>query len=72
MRKTNIQIDGYYISMEEDKYYKSDITDLDEWRSLEILSDDMKKKDVTEELKGYMNSYGIFHGVNFLTSQSGG
>lgn len=72
MRKTNIQIDGYYISMEEDKYYKSDISDLDKWRSLEILSDEMKNNDVTEELKGYMNSYGIFHAVNFLTSQSGG
>jgi hypothetical protein len=72
MRKTNIQIDGYFIGLEKNKYYKSDISDLDKWKSLEVLPDDMKDNDITEELKGYMNSFGIFHSVNFLTSQSGG
>ena len=72
MRKTNIQINGYYIYMNEDKYYLSNISELDKWKSLESLSDDITKKDVTEELIGYMKSNNISHAVNFLTSQSGG
>ena len=72
MRKTNLQINGYYIYMDDDKYYLSNISKLDEWKNLESLSDDMNKKEVTKELNGYMNTYKINHAVNFLTSQSGG
>ena len=69
MRKTNIQLDGKFLSYKDDKYYMSNITDINKWIEKETIDD---TDDVTEEVIGLMEKHGIKHSVNFLRSQSGG
>ena len=42
MSKTNIRINNAFLSYEDEKYYLSKITDLDEWNECSL--DDLKDK----------------------------
>ena len=69
MRKTNIQLDGKFLSYKDEKYYMSNITDINKWIEKETIDE---TNDVTEEIIGLIEKYDIKHSVNFLRSQSGG
>tara|TARA_B110000285_G_C14748722_1_gene434202 strand:- start:6 stop:227 length:222 start_codon:yes stop_codon:yes gene_type:complete len=66
MSKTNIRINNAFISYEDDKYYLSNITDLDEWNESSL--DDLKEsfKEVTEDVEKLMDDFENFSNVNFI------
>ena len=66
MSKTNIRINNAFLSYEDEKYYLSKITDLDEWNecSLDDLKDNLKE--VTEEVTKLMDEFDESSNVNFI------
>ena len=66
MSKTNIRINNAFLCYEDEKYYLSKITNIDEWNK--TSSDDLKDnlKEVTEEVTKLMEEFNESSNVNFF------
>ena len=72
MSKTNIRINNAFLCYEDEKYYLSKITDIDEWN--ETSSDDLKDnlKEVTDEVTKLMEEFDESSNVNFIVGKLSG
>jgi len=72
MSKTNIRINNAYLSYEDDKYYLSDITDLDEWNECSLEDKKENFKDVSDKVNSLMEEYDESSNVNFIVKDISG
>lgn len=64
MKKTNIRIDNVFIIKEKGKYFMSNISDPDEWVSIDDSTIN-KKKEVTGKLLTLLDDNNLSSNVNF-------
>ena len=68
MKKTNLRIQNFFIIEHKNKYYLSDIDNLEDWKSIHLkeLKLFLKNDDITEILKNSLIKHKMNSNVNFI------
>ena len=67
MKKTNLRINNFFILIQDNKHYLTDIDLLDDWKN--VKNDELKKytenNDCSEKIRDLIEQYNVKSNVNF-------
>ena len=69
MKKTNLRLNNFFILENKNKYFLTDIDQLDDWVDFNQKKlKEFLKKDITQQINDLLKEHSVSSNVNFITN----